>query len=434
MTVPILWKDPTKKYDPITGNACKILFNVILLHLSDESRNNLKNQEIDLFAKTHQRLLFNYINFWMHLDLCFLERAMHIYEMENSKISILTDEILKLLINNDKKFKSLSIPGSFNSYLFSRVEHCFSDLQYFYCDCNININILKGLTIMSTSIEKLELKIEYKSATDPSRIIELIEAQKNLKEVNLTCKGTVINDDPYHKAIEESLIKCADTIQYLRINWEPITKFLSHLVNLVSLDLRYLFYNDINWDYTISLPHLKFLYVKHISSGVLANIIENTNGYLSEIILDYYHGDDGGRHIRAIYQHCSNLNYLKLSLQNKDVLEFQNLLIICKLLSGLEVTGMDKFNWSELLKIMTKSPINLFKLKFINPIFDFDDIRTLKLFLDNCKNRHPISLQIISTKLWKWQIQLQQLVHLLTEYKAKGIIKDFEYIERNLFC
>src|SRR5688572_20934487 len=61
-TVPILWKNPLK-FCP-TYNALNILFDIILLHLSKESRDILKNQEIDLVVEAHRRPLFNYISFW----------------------------------------------------------------------------------------------------------------------------------------------------------------------------------------------------------------------------------------------------------------------------------------------------------------------------------------------------------------------------------
>ena len=52
-TVPILWKNPLILC-PAENKS--ILFDVILLHLSEESRDTLKNHEIDLFTELHQRL------------------------------------------------------------------------------------------------------------------------------------------------------------------------------------------------------------------------------------------------------------------------------------------------------------------------------------------------------------------------------------------
>src|SRR5438105_3923091 len=74
-TIPILWKNPWK-FCRIDSAKSILLFNVILLHLSEESRENLKKQKIDLFTETHQRPLFNYISFWRYLYLYHLERMM----------------------------------------------------------------------------------------------------------------------------------------------------------------------------------------------------------------------------------------------------------------------------------------------------------------------------------------------------------------------
>ncbi|CAB5382933.1 unnamed protein product [Rhizophagus irregularis] len=267
----------------------------------------------------------------------------------------------------------------------------------------LGIDILKKLSTIITSIKNLELNIKYKNTTDPSRIVKLIEAQKNLKEVSLIHDYYIKINESYHKILEESLIKCANTVQYLKIDWKPITNFLSYLVNLAN----------------------------GVSSEVLASIIENTKGNLNEIIINYQHHHNDKRLIKAIYQHCPNLNYLKLSLLNKDmdIIEFQNLLINCKFINILDIIGIGDFIWNELLIILTKySPINLLKLKLFCYLPNSNFIKSLKLFLDSRKNKSPIFLQIDLMRLWERQQQpmLQQLEHLLKEYKVKGIIKDFE--------
>src|SRR3954466_12285276 len=110
--VPILWRNPwISKHNP------KIikLFNVILLHLSEESRNILKNQGIDnLITEVYQRPLFNYIYFWKDLKLSFIENLISSKEFEKSKISIITNEILKIFINRNTKFIYLNIPFKYN--------------------------------------------------------------------------------------------------------------------------------------------------------------------------------------------------------------------------------------------------------------------------------------------------------------------------------
>ena len=45
-----------------------MLFKVILIFLSKESRENLENQGVTLFTETYRQPLFDYIRFWMYLD------------------------------------------------------------------------------------------------------------------------------------------------------------------------------------------------------------------------------------------------------------------------------------------------------------------------------------------------------------------------------
>src|SRR6266498_1559665 len=74
IAIPILWKNPGQYY-LITNDSKKKLFNVILLHLSEESRDILKNQGINNpLTETYQHPLFNYINFWKYLDLSLIKR------------------------------------------------------------------------------------------------------------------------------------------------------------------------------------------------------------------------------------------------------------------------------------------------------------------------------------------------------------------------
>ncbi|PKK62527.1 hypothetical protein RhiirC2_759455, partial [Rhizophagus irregularis] len=55
---------------------------------------------------------------------------------------------------------------------------------------------------------------------------------------------------------------------------------------------------------------------------------------------------------------------------------------------------MDNFNWNKLFDILTKfSPINLYKFTFN---YGGLKLESLKLFLDNWNERHPVLLEIHS--------------------------------------
>src|SRR5437763_16964439 len=69
IVIPILWKNPWKR---LSKRKKKSQFNVIISHLSNEAKENLRIQGIDL-STSLQKPLFNYISYCRHLKLHELE-------------------------------------------------------------------------------------------------------------------------------------------------------------------------------------------------------------------------------------------------------------------------------------------------------------------------------------------------------------------------
>ncbi|GBC05426.1 hypothetical protein RclHR1_06210011 [Rhizophagus clarus] len=427
--VPILWRNPSQT--SLSKNSLDKLFNVILLHLSEESRDTLKYRGMNnLIAETYHRPLFNYISFWKYLEFNFLERMISSKIIEKSNVHVMRNEILKLFINNNTKFIHLSIRQNFDYQLLHltlEAECCFSELESFQSYDNIDQNILERLTRICKSIKKVKLFI----STYNYGFIKLIEIQKNLNDFRLIHTSSFGNES-FYKSLEESLIKHADTVQYLSIGWNPTTRFLSYFVNLLYLEITkhyFINWNDPTWDdpnylKNLSLPILKILKVYRSPLNAIVNLINNTTENLSEISIHCNKNIDSDSCkilIQAIYQNCPNIRYLKLSLNSYLLIsEFENLLINCHHLNGLiiNISKDFKFNWNMLFQILTKSStVSLFKFKFFSMIFKLEDI---KLFLENWKNRKPILLKInqyISEPD-------PELVNLIEQYKAKGVIKN----------
>jgi hypothetical protein len=436
ITVPILWK--TLGRYTLTENAKSILFDVILSHLSKESRNILKNQGIDIFNEEYKRPLFNYISFWRYLDLFLLESMIVSKKgIEKSDIPIIRREILNLFVNVNTKFIYIDIPEHFYYQLYniSGSEQCFSKLECLHCDDKTNQDLLKGLARICKFIRKLTFYIMQYDNSDNSGIIKLLEVQKNLNEVYFVCFTNKINES-YHKTLEETLIKNANTIKYLKIGWNPTTKILSHLVNLISLDINVSLSIVTNWSNLekISLPFLKILRAQLVPSRILISLIENTKGHLTEISI-LFGGDDNRGLIQAIYQNCPNLIYLKLLFNNNNILELEKLLTKCQYLCGL-VIFTDELNepdWNDLFDILAKSsPTSLFRFKF-SSIWSFKLLVSLKSLFDNWNDRHPMFLQTIpidryyTNKEQQLQLELQcQIEDLIKNYKTKGIIKKYD--------
>ncbi|RIA99414.1 hypothetical protein C1645_811438 [Glomus cerebriforme] len=418
-TIPILWKNPWKD---LTRKNEKLQSNVIISHFSNETREKLKNYNIILSEDMQQKLSFNYIGYCRYLELYRLERIICSFKkIQRFQVPIIKSEILKLFINRNTRFTHLYIHLQFNYQIhyIPGAEICFSGLKFLRCHPH---DLLDGLSKISKKIEELEF---YVTDNDNYEIIKLIEVQKNLNDVRFIYNDNV-EDESFCKTLEESLIKHADTVQYLKIDRDP--KSLSYLVNLISLEINS---NHQNLSYleNVSLPYLKILKTQRVSSKILSSLIENTKGNLMEINIDY--DSDGKRLIQAIYQSCPNLKYLKLSLKNNNnISELDNLLINCQHLNGLVISTCNskEFDWDNLFKSLTRSsPISLFKFKLFS-VWCLYSLKSLKIFFENWKGRHPMLLHTSISE------EERQYFDLIEKYETEGIIKRrHNYLDKATF-
>ncbi|GES74654.1 hypothetical protein GLOIN_2v1777651 [Rhizophagus clarus] len=394
--IPILWKDPWKY---LKREKEKSLLNVIISHLSDESKNNLKR----------------------HLDLYKVKTIINAADKDSEKI-IIKKDIFGLFINEHTRFTHLYIP--YQVFLIPGSKCCISEIEFLSCNTSVNDNILVELTEICKSIKELELIIEVQN--NNYQIIRLIKTQKKLVSVSFLTDYLYTNaDETFRILLENSLIKHANTIQYFKATKQPATQILSSFVNLRILELDCISTDSWNCLENLSLPFLQILKANQVPIKALTKLIENTNGYLIEINIDHKNHDEisNQRIIQVIYQNCPFLKYLKLKLINSNILELENLLINCHHLDGLFIitnnTTDSVFDWNNLFVILTKStPITLFKFKFsFYPSYSRPiETESLKLFFDNWKERYPMLLQFS---------QLGNIEDLIHKYKAKGIVKKF---------
>src|SRR6266498_2010612 len=107
--IPILWKNPWKC---LKGN--KLLLNVIISYLSDESRDNLKSQGVDFLTNPYKRPLFDYISFCRHLNLDKLNEIFNTIEhIDEFSIINVKKEIFSLFLNENTRLTHLYIPHQF---------------------------------------------------------------------------------------------------------------------------------------------------------------------------------------------------------------------------------------------------------------------------------------------------------------------------------
>jgi hypothetical protein len=412
ITVLILWRNPWKT---LKKKKDKFLLNVIISHLSDETKINLRrNHELDFLTDSYRKPLFDYISFCRHLNFNKIERVIKSFH-DKTKLSIINNEMIKLFVNeNNRNYTHLYISYQFDYplHLIPGASRCFSGIHYLNCSTSIKDSLSAGLTEICKSIKVLDIFIEARD--NNIGIVELIKVQKNLSKISLTTHS--YNEEFFCEYLENSLIEHVNTVRYFKLTKRSSTKIISSFVHLRELEVNGCV-NDImemDWNYleNVSLPSLEILRVSKIPFNALKGLIEGTSGFLNEIRIDNV--DDERRIIQVIHRKCPKLQYLKLmlSLSNAKISELEKLLIKCQYLDGLFITGNVVGSlWDKLFSILTKSsPINLFKFKFS----DAPKLESLKLFFDKWRDRHPMLLQFG---------YIENVEDLIEEYKAKGIVK-----------
>jgi hypothetical protein len=432
--VPIFWKNPWKH---LKIGREESFINVIILHLSNESKNNLNK-----FLKiSYNRPLFDYISFCKDINLTEIENIINhtsiIYnpKLDGDNYLIYKEEIFKLFINSKTKSTNLYIPidfihvyrkFSYKIHLIPEAKECFSEIEFLMINEKVDKEIFIGLSEICKSIRKLELSV-YENNVDG--IIMLINAQKNLKKVCFTLK--LKNIDKIMK-FENSLIKHGKTIECIKIKEKPtITNIFSHFENLKILKVGYMKYYKSLQDHlaVASLPFLQVLNAAYLPTNILTSLIEKTKGYLKEISLSYlgYNDTNNKRLIQTIYQNCPNLKYFKLVISDSYISEFENLLVNCEYLDGLYIT-MDGIDWGKLFEILTRSsPTSLFKFKFC---FEGQkpESGSLDLFFYNWKGRHPMLLQTIPVyEVHEYPCDENlYYIDIIEKYKAEGLVKKYD--------
>ncbi|GES84971.1 hypothetical protein GLOIN_2v1784962 [Rhizophagus clarus] len=387
-TVPILWRNPWKL-------KRKILSNVIISHLSDESIENLKS---------------------------------HVRE-----------EIFNLFINENMRFTHLFIPQQldYQIHLIPGARLCFSELEFLSCNTRIDDEVFIGLIEICKSVKELELTIEMDN--NNYEIVKLIKATNRLFNIRLLIDGY---DESFCKLLEDSLIKHANSMRYFKLTRQPATKIISSFTNLNKLELSSTsFDNMTTWNClnNLSLPFLQILKARCIPVKVLTDLIKNTSGHLAEIKIDNtFHDEINNKNIiQAIYKNCLKLKYLKLLIKNSNILELEILLVNCQYLNRLYIITQNEyylmFNWNHLFEVLTKSsPTSLFGFKFC--FNKAPRLESLKLFLDNWKNRHSMLLKTFLNCYYMvdrdWS---DEHLNLIEKYKTQGVVEKYDHVSIRRF-
>ncbi|GBB87433.1 hypothetical protein RclHR1_01390023 [Rhizophagus clarus] len=449
IAIPILWRNPWC-YGGIDYNNKDYLFKIIASYLSDDIKETLKSQGIQLPLISHQPLLFDYLSFCKSINVNTINIITSIGSSSAYNQFLLQQEFYSLFMTKFPELKYLDMKSiKHQIFYFPEAKFRFESLCELECDTSIDSSYFYGLTRLCQYIQRI---IIYNIGPNVYHsVAKLIKVQKNLKyfewKDDVNFYSPVSN--PY-KEILLALEQKKDTINHLKLisyyrdhTLEKVLPKLHKLKTLIFNDLYY--FNEQQLKMCI-YRDLEIFMIDHYNLKSASIIIENTGGRLKKILtvygeyFDYYDYDnfneDSLNLIRKIHENCPVIEYLCLvfSPLTNHFNELEKLLKVCQNLKSLLIdmieldsrTEENFFkNGEELLKTLIRStPSNLREIRFL---YDFKfSLEALEEFLEKWKG-HALSI-FTRNPIYKEE----NYVKVINKYKNNGVIKDFFCECRNM--
>jgi hypothetical protein len=441
IVIPILWRNPWC-YDIDYSNK-DYLFTIIASYLSDDIKELLTKQGIQLPSFSYQSLLFDYLSFCRSINIDTLNNVIFTRSFLAYDKFLLQQEFYNLFMKKCPELKYLDMKSiKHQIFYFPEAKLRFESLYELKCDTSIDSFYFYGLVRISQYIQRLII-VNNVSTKVNLGIVKLIEVQKNLKyfEWKDDYVFYATGSDPY-KEILLALEKKVDIINHLKLFFlyidNTLQKVLPKLHKLKTLTINDLSYLNEEQLKMCAYHDLEILKIDHYDLKAATIIIGNSGGHLRKILINYYDYDYDYYEdfnnislilIRKIYENCPLIEYLTLEISSskKHFSEFEKLLKICQNLKSLllviytkelETEGKLLENGEELLKTLIKSaPTNLREIRFFHD-FKFS-LEALEEFLGKWKG---CALSIITSDTI---YEEENYVKLINKYKNDGVIKDF---------
>ncbi|GBC06340.1 hypothetical protein RclHR1_06780004 [Rhizophagus clarus] len=446
--IPILWRNPWNYSINYSNKSC--LFTIITFYLSDDIKDFLERQGIQLPSVTTKSLLFDYLSFCRSINIDIINNIISIGTSLAYNQFLLQQEFYRLFMKKFSELKYFDMRSiKHQIFYFPEANNRLETLCELKCDTSIDSTYFYGLARTCQNIQKLTI-INIKPKSNYG-IAKLVEVQKNLKYFKWIDE---FDDDDFtdpYKEIYLELEKKADTLDHLELIFLYVDYFYYHYTALQDLlpklyKLKTLIINEFNYDNETMLKmliynDLEILDIGYITIHETSIIIENSGGHLKKLSLKPYDfvfyegnlGEDSLIFIRKIYENCPLIEYLSLAFSpSKDhFIEFEKLLNICQNLKSLLLITSNFYtreteekileNGKETLKILIRSaPINLRELRFL---YGFKvSLKTLEDFLEKWRGRPALSI-LTSNPIYEGD----DYKKLINKYKSNGVIKSFRH-------
>ena len=176
--IPILWRNPWCYNIRYLKNSS--LYYIITFYLTDDIKEFLIRQEIQIPQISYQQLLFDYLSFCRSINIEAINNIIYSGSSLAYNQFLLKQEIYNLIIRKCSELKYLNME-SINHLIFYLLEAkvCLDSLCELVCDTHTDPLYFYGLTRICQNIQRITIvntKIDINDG-----IVKLIEIQKNLK-------------------------------------------------------------------------------------------------------------------------------------------------------------------------------------------------------------------------------------------------------------
>jgi len=416
-------------------------YHTLIACLSNESKEIFSKENIILSSQNPNPPLFNYGMFIQNIEFNdFAKRIKyHILEVNDHKIVIVMEEIVKMLMNQIS-LKTLvfnqcsySLGGHYFSYLplerYPRAMDFFKNLSELDCCTNIHSGLFLKLSKWCHDIQTL--KISFTTNNLSKEFSDLISIQQNLKCLKIKCCGKMDTSSitQHFNKFHNTLIKLDLNVGRNQLPISFVAKFTNLQELILSCDNMMRFHNldDIVFP---TLRTLKFT-DKCPRDGHLCKFIENNGKNLKELHLN----DNNNLANFTIAGSCPKLKSLRTDIWGKEI---ENLSVIkailhsCQQLERLEVKCSrreDHVDEEILLEyVVDNSPGNFHKLiiRFENQSKIFsgspENLDSIFTKWENRIRRIPLSLILHGSHL---KIK-EDNMKVLEKFKKLNVIKTFK--------
>ncbi|EXX68947.1 hypothetical protein RirG_100440 [Rhizophagus irregularis DAOM 197198w] len=295
--IPILWRNPWC-YNINYSNK-NYLFMIIASYLSDDIKEFLTRQGIQLQSNSFQPLLFDYLSFCRSINVNTLNTITSIGSSLAYNQFLLQQEFYCLFMKKFPELKCLDMNLiKHQIFYLPEAKTRLESLCELKCDTSIDSSYFYGLASLCQNIQRLIIINEISKSN--SGIAKLIEVQKNLKYFEWTDNfdDDYFNYSSYNEIFLE-LEKKAGFLHHLELSFLCFDDFdftimqrlLPKLYKIKTLNinkinefdfingslLKMLVYND-----------LEILNIDSITIYKASIIIENSGGHLKKISLKPY--------------------------------------------------------------------------------------------------------------------------------------------------